>query len=146
MTPNEGRQRLRARRVTKPGADDLYLPTNNLTPLGEKPPEPEPPENPPDMPDMPAEEDDPVKKNCLRALERAAKKMSSNLPPWDRERFIVELNEDAPNAPLERVADLVEGLIRMSEGDPKACRALAASRFGSDGAPDDARELIGNGA
>jgi HK97 family phage portal protein len=123
VTPNEGRSRLRMRRVKEPAADKLYLPTNNLSPLGEPPPSEPPP------PDASQNGDDPVKANLRRVMERAAIKMGAGQDPWDRERFVRELYQDAPEAPAEPLADLVEGLIVRAEGNPTACRRLAASRF-----------------
>jgi hypothetical protein len=63
-------------------------------------------------------------------MERAAKRMAGGQEPWDRGRFVRELYQDAPDAAAEPLADLVEGLIARAEGDPNACRRLAASRFG----------------
>jgi HK97 family phage portal protein len=125
MTPNEGRNRLRMRRSDNPAADELYMAANNMSPLGEKPEPSSPPATNPD-----ANGDDPVKANLRRVMERAAKRMSAGQNPWDRDRFKRELNQDAPDALAEPLADLVEGLIARAEGDPAACRRLAASRFG----------------
>lgn len=119
MTPNEGRARLRMRKVAEDAADRLYMPTNNMSPLGEQPQQPAVGDAPPD----------PVKANLRRTMERAAKRMSAGQQPWDRERFTRELYQDAPDAPVEPLADLVEGLIARAEGDPSACRRLSASRF-----------------
>jgi hypothetical protein len=128
MTPNEGRNRLRARRSPNPAADQLYMPSNNLTPMGQQPPdEGEPANSEPGS--GPLNGGDPVKANLGRAMERAAKRMSAGLEPWDRDRFTRELYQDAPDAPVEPLADLVEGLIQRADGDPAACRRLAASRF-----------------
>lgn len=131
MTPNEGRQRLGRRKVDNEAADELYMPTNNMTPLGQQPETGSdyPPQAPDPSQNGNGRTPDPVKANLLRAMERAAKRMSSDLEPWDRDRFTRELGEDAPNAPVEPLADLVEGLIRQSEGDPAECRRLAAARF-----------------
>jgi HK97 family phage portal protein len=129
-TPNEGRTRLRMRSSTQKGSDKLYLPTNNLGEMGKEP------ETPPQL-ESPASgvretEDvveDPVKANLRRHMEIAAKRMSAGQDPWNRDRFLKELYEDAPNAPAEPLADLVEGLIQRAGGDPEACRRLSASRF-----------------
>jgi hypothetical protein len=122
-TPNESRNRLRMRRSSQEGADDLYLPTNNLSSMGDDEENDPPPGNQ-------LNGSDPIKSNCKRAMERAAKRMAGGQEPWDRGRFVRELYQDAPDAAAEPLADLVEGLIARAEGDPNACRRLAASRFG----------------
>lgn len=124
MSPNEGRNRLRMRRSDNPAADELYMAANNMQPLGSPPAGAPAPGQP-----APAAPVDPVKANLLRAMERAAKRMSAGQDPWDRDRFVRELYQDAPDAAAEPLADLVEGLIGISAGDPAACRRLAASRF-----------------
>jgi hypothetical protein len=124
MSPNEGRNRLRMRRSTNPAADELYMAANNMQPLGSPPESAVPP-----APPAPPAEADPVKANLKRAMERAAIKMGAGQEPWDRDRFVRELYEDAPDAPAEPLADLVKGLIDLADGNPTACRRLAASRF-----------------
>ena len=127
MTPNEGRGRLRMRRVAESAADQLYMPTNNMTPLGQAPEQAEPGGEYPaaSIDNGNGNGADPVKANLLRVMERAAKRMSSGLDPWDRDRFVRELAQDVPNAPSEPLADLVEGWITQASGDPAECRRLA---------------------
>lgn len=101
MVPNEGRSRLRLRRSDNPAADVLYMPTNNMNPMGQTPPDQQGAQS----------LDDVVKSHIARALQIARTKRGAGMEPWDRERFIRELVADAPGVPAELVADTVEAAI-----------------------------------
>jgi hypothetical protein len=108
MSPNEGRNRLRMRRAT------ILPPTSSTcrqqhAPLGSPAAE-----RGPAAAACRAGRDDPVKANLRRAMERAAIKMGAGQEPWDRDRFVRELYQDAPDAPAEPLADLVKGLIDLA--------------------------------
>lgn len=116
MTLNEGRRRLNFSKYDDPAADDLYLPTNNLSPIGETPDPPATP--PPFAPPAPDPAGDPagdqakaqlVKAHVDRALERARTKAGIGQPAWDRARFVRELQADTGDPALAELhADLLE--------------------------------------
>jgi HK97 family phage portal protein len=104
LTPNEGRQRFGLRRSASEAADDLYMPVNNLSPLGSTP---EPPTL--RITQQPDPDPDPDSgKALLDHIERWKQIAASHAGagrPFDRDRFISELKADVPIADAERVAD-----------------------------------------
>lgn len=130
MTPNEGRNRLRARKSPNPAADELYLPSNNLTPMGEKPPEPPAPPPPPEPSggtngDTPVDEDETAKRHIDRAKRLIGTKMGAG-EHWDKARFVRELYQDAPGVDGFALAALLEQAITESDGDPAEFRRKSA--------------------
>jgi HK97 family phage portal protein len=125
MTPNEGRNRLRMRRSDNPAADELYMPSNNLTVMG-KEPEPAPaPQLPPATPET--EPEDP-EKALKRHVERAKRLIGTKLGAgerWDRARFVKELYQDAPAVDGFAVAAQLEQAISDSGGSPAEFKRLS---------------------
>lgn len=127
MTPNEGRNRLRARKSPNPAADELYMPSNNLTVMGEKPPEP-PAREP--LPagmngDEPVDEEETAKRHLDRAKRLIATKLGAG-ESWDRGRFVRELHHDAPSVDGFALAALLEQAITASAGNPAEFRRKSA--------------------
>jgi HK97 family phage portal protein len=124
FTPDEGRTRLRLRKTGQKGADQLYLPTNNLTPLGQDPPKPEPPAPAPMNGNTPAEEEEVAKRHVDRAKRIIATKMGAG-EEWDRARFCRELIHDAPHMDAFHLAALLDAAIVASEGSPQKFTQIA---------------------
>lgn len=102
MTQNEGRRRLNMSRYDDPAADELLVPTNNLTPVGADPADPA------------AAAAEQIAKHADRARRTiAARKGAGRIDTFDRDRFIRELAAD------------LEGLAP----DPESAAAAAAARI-----------------
>lgn len=112
LTPNEGRQRFGLRKSANAAADELYLPVNNLKPLGQ----------PADPPTLRIQQEPPADQPAIEGasldahVERWAglirrKSLGGHPKPWDRERFLREGGSLAAPADLEAAADRLELLL-----------------------------------
>lgn len=91
MLRNEARRALNLPKIDQAEASLLLTPTNNMTPAGQSPP------------------GDVVKGHMDRALHLfKTRTAAGHEKPWDRDRFVRELEQDAPGADAARVADRVE--------------------------------------
>ena len=119
-TPNEGRNRLRWRRSSQEGADDLYLPTNNLSPLGDEEETP-----PPSNGNEPVDEEAVEKRHLERAKHLIATKLGAG-ERWNPERFVKELYQDAPGIDGFALAAQLERAIADSDGNSADFRRISA--------------------
>jgi hypothetical protein len=126
-SPNEGRNRLRMRKSSQAGANLLYMPTNNMTPMGEKPePAPAPPDAVPALNgNSPTDEDEAAKRHIERAKHQIQTLMGAN-KAWDRARFIRELYSDAPGVDGFDLASRFETAIIEADGNPAVFREKTA--------------------
>jgi HK97 family phage portal protein len=124
-SPNEGRNRLRQRKSTQKGADLLYMPSNNLTPMGQAPPEPAAPPAPALNPASPTDEDEAAKRHIERA-KRLIERQVGGGKSWDRARWIRELHDDAPGIDGFDLASRFEVAILEAGGDLPEFRKMAA--------------------
>jgi HK97 family phage portal protein len=121
MTPNEGRNRLRMRKSDNPAADELYMPSNNLTVMGA----PTEPDTAPEPPPIEAEDEESVAKRHVDRAKRLIQTKMGAGEPWDKARFVRELYEDAPGVDGFAVAAHLEQAIQDADGSPSAFRRLS---------------------
>lgn len=141
-TPNEGRNRLRIRKSAQKGADLLYMPENNLKPMGQEPPKPEvPPQLPEQTPanngNSPTDEDEAAKRHIERAKHLIQSRMGAGKAWGGRERFVRELYQDAPGVDGFELAAQLEVAILEADGNPAVFREKSA-QIGLEEAPNGA--------
>jgi HK97 family phage portal protein len=124
MAPNEGRGKLRMRKYPDPAADKLYMPTNNLSPIGETP---EPTEPAPPAPEtVPEDAEDVAKRHLDRAKRQIGTKMGAG-EVWDRARWIREVMDDDSTVDGFALAARLEQAISDSDGNPAEFKRLSQS-------------------
>jgi hypothetical protein len=130
LTPNEGRAIRNLAPSPAQGANELYLPTNNLSVIG--------------TPDAPADAvTSPTKAIVAAELDRVGKrvaaKMGAGVDSWDRARFVKEmktaLDAHSEDVDLEALADQIESGLTAAQTPAEAHAVIVSHGETTNAAP-----------